>query len=342
MISRVAENCFWMFRYIERLQNTARLLEVNLGFVLEADLPLEHLWRPLVIVSGERERFDSLLGAEASEDAAAVQDYLVWDERNPSSIVGSLTAARENARSVREMMSEEMWTSLNGFWHWLRGGAGRRLYRSGPDRFYARVRDWPLEFFGVTLDTTLHEEPFDFMRLGMFLERAGQTARILDVKYHAVGPTTGGVPSAVEHASWLALLKSCSAFEPFFKRHSTLPVGPDVAGFLLFEQRFPRSVRFCLDRGVNYLSRIRANATDFGQEAEARARRAVKTLETGTIDGFIESGLHDELTGLIDQIAGVGDAIHDDYFAVRLPDDRVIAGQTAQSTSKQNAAGETR
>jgi len=89
MISRVAENCFWTFRYIERLQNTARLLEVNLGFVLDAELPFEHRWRPLVIVSGERERFDALLGKAASEDGEAVQEYLVWDERNPSSISSS-------------------------------------------------------------------------------------------------------------------------------------------------------------------------------------------------------------------------------------------------------------
>lgn len=323
MISRVAENCYWAFRYIERLQNTARLLEVNLGFVLDAELPFEHCWRPLLIVSGEHDRFDELLGKERSEDANAVQEYLVWDEQNPSSIINSLTMARENARRVREIFSEETWNSLNGFWHWLRGGPGRRLFRSGRDRFYERVRDWPLEFFGVTLETTLHEEPFDFMRLGMFLERAGQTARILDVKYHMVGPTTGKTPPAVEHASWLALLKSCSAFEPFFKRHNTLPVGPDVAGFLIFERSFPRSIRFCIDRSRNYLNRIRAHEDGFGRDAGERVDAITQRLESGSIDGLIESGLHQELTDLVEKIDAICDSVHTEYFAPPLPDDRV-------------------
>ncbi|MEM7621733.1 MAG: alpha-E domain-containing protein [Planctomycetota bacterium] len=326
MISRVAESCFWMFRYIERLQNTARLLEANLGFVLDAELPVEHAWRPLVIVSGERERFDSLLGKSSSEDGDTVQEYLVWDERNPSSVLNSLTMARENARRIREVISEEMWNSLNSFWYWMRRGAGRRLYRSGPDRFYARVRDWPLEFFGITLETTLHEEPFDFMRLGMFLERAGQTARILDVKYHMVGPTTDRVPTPVEHASWLALLRSCSAFEAFFKRHSKLPIGPDVAGFLLFEKNFPRSVRFCTERSQNYLKRIRASSQAFGTDTAARVEETLDKLENGTTDAFIQHGLHLELTDLVDRITGICDAVHREYFAPPLPDGCVVAG----------------
>lgn len=334
MISRVAENCYWAFRYIERLQNTARLLEVNLGFVLDAELPLEHCWRPLVIVSGERERFDEWHGKEASEDAETVQDYLVWDERNPSSIINSLTMARENARRIREVMSEEMWNSLNGFWHWMRGGAGRKLFRAGPDRFYARVRDWPLEFFGIALETTLHEEPFDFMRLGMFLERAGQTARILDVKYHMLGPTTGKAPTAVEHASWLALLKSCSAFEPFFKRHNTLPVGPDVAGFLIFEKSFPRSIRFCVERSKNYLSRIRAYEGAFGEEAASRAGAILGKLDDGSIDAFIETGLHAELTDLVGRIAGVCESVQSEYFSPALPENCVtLIDRTGEESS---------
>lgn len=323
MIARVAENCYWVFRYIERLQNTARMLEANLGFIIDAELPIEHRWRPLLIVSGEHRRFDDLLGKDKSEDSHAVQEYLVWDDRNPSSILNSLMMARENARRVREIISEESWNSLNGFWHWLRGGAGRRLFRTGPDRFYARVRDWPLEFSGVMLETTLHEEPFDFMRLGMFLERAGQTARILDVKYHMVGPTTGKTLTAVEHASWLALLKSCSAYEAFFKRHNTLPVGPDVAGFLVFERNFPRSIRFCVDRSRNYLNRIRAQENAAGGDAVARVVAITEKLQSSSIDGFIEVGLHDELTDLVEHIDATCDSVQSEYFAPPLPEDRV-------------------
>lgn len=335
MISRVAESCYWTFRYIERFQNTARLLEVNLGFVLDADLPFEHQWRPLVIVSGERERFDHLLGKDASEDSQTVQDYLVWDERNPVSVVNSLALARENARQIREVLSEEMWSSLNGFWHWMRSGAARRLYQDGPDRFYARVRDWPLGFYGVAHDTMLHEEPFDFMRLGLLLERAGQTARILDVKYHTVGPTTDRTPTAVEHASWLALLKSCSAFEAFFKRHNQLPVGPDVAGFLIFEKNFPRSVRHCADRAGNFLSRIRRGNDGFGTNAAQRLDALRHTLETESIDSFIESGLHRELTGLVNGFAGVCGDVQAEYFASSMPEARVQVQRNASTGASQ-------
>lgn len=325
MISRVAESCYWLFRYLERLQSTARLLEVNLGFVLDVDLPVNHHWRPIVIVAGERERFDSMFGEQASEDGEAVQEYLVWDERNPSSLVNSLAMARENARQIREVISEEMWSSLNGFWHWMRGGPARRLYQNGVDRFYARIRDWPPEFYGVAHDTTLHEEPFDFMRLGLLLERAGQTARTLDVKYHMVGPTHETTPTAIEHASWLALLKSCSAFEPFFKRHHQLPIGPDVAGFLIFEKNFPRSIRHCVDRAGNFLGRIRRDNPANGVEAASRLDDIREKLEEGSIDDFIESGLHDELTDIVDRLAGLCESVQDEFFSPALPASRVKA-----------------
>lgn len=333
MIARVAENCYWMSRYIERFQNTARLIEVNLGFIIDADLPFEHRWRPLVIVSGESERFDELLGKQASEDRDAVQEYLVWDERNPTSIVSSLTMARENARRIREVISDEMWNSLNEFWHWMRRGSGRRLYRDGADRFYQRVRDWPLAFYGIATETMLHEEPFDFMRLGLLLERAGQTARILDIKYHMVGPTRDQVPTAIEHASWLALLKSCSAFEPFFKRHNHLPVGPDVAGFLIFERNFPRSIRHCVERSWNFLSRIRQQEQTYGHEAATKLQETRDVLDNGSIDAFIESGLHVRLTELVGRLTDVCDAVQQQYFAPPLPDSRVVAGQSQRQGS---------
>jgi uncharacterized alpha-E superfamily protein len=334
MIARVAESCYWTSRYIERLQSTARLLEVNLGFVIDADLPFDHRWRPLVIVAGERERFDELLGEQASEDGEAVQEYLVWDERNPTSVVSSLTMARENARRVREVMSEEMWSSLNDFWHWMRRGAARRLYRDGRDRFYQRVRDWPLAYYGIATETMLHEEPFDFMRLGVMLERAGQTARILDIKYHMVGPTRDRVPTAIEHASWLALLKSCSAFEAFFKRHNHLPVGPDVAGFLIFERNFPRSIRHCIERSSNFLTRIRKHEAAYGLGAAAAMQRVHELLGTGSIDSFIEQGLHEKLTELVDLIAGACESVQAEYFSPALPDTRVVLKQSQhQGTS---------
>jgi len=138
-----------------------------------------------------------------------------------------------------------------------------------------------------------------------------------------VGPTTGRTPTAVEHASWLALLKSCSAFEPFFKRHNTLPVGPDVAGFLIFERNFPRSIRFCIDRSRNYLARIRAHEGTRGRDAGKRVDAVTNRLESGSIDTFIDAGLHAELTDLVDSIGAICTSVQTEYFAPPLPEGRV-------------------
>ncbi len=314
MISRVAEACFWLHRQIERADAIARLSRVNQGFVLDADLPAERKWYPLVVVSGEQERFDARFPVSARADGDIVREYVTWDTENPTSIHSAIFWARENARTIREVISLDMWEVLNDMWHWLRGGAGRRLFRRDPDAFYRRICDGAAMFQGVCHNTMLHETPFDFMRLGMLLERAGQTARTLDVHHHtfvADDPTAGDV--ALARLQWMALLRSCSATGPFLKRTRSAPTARSVAGFLLLDESFPRSVFHCVDRAQNFLRRVRPSPEHASRSAEALSQLR-ESLANQTIAQMYETGVHAEVTRIVRQTAEVCEAIHADYF----------------------------
>ena len=238
VISRVAESCFWMNRYVERVEVLSRMLGVNLAFQLDVAMPDAERWRPLVVVAGEEEDFLKRTAASDVDDAEVVQEYLTWSDDNASSLRSSLRFARENARTIRETISLEMWETLNDLWVWFGEPAARRLYRSDRYAFYLKLRNQCLLFHGTAQATMLHEDPFEFMRLGTALERAGQTARILDIKHHGVGPTTAGIETPEEAAQWLATLRYCSGAEPFLKRGEQAVSGAEVAAFLLFEPHF--------------------------------------------------------------------------------------------------------
>ena len=315
MISRVAENCFWMHRYVERAENTARLLHVNRNFVLDVNVPQEHRWHPVVVVSGEQDRFPELFSEEAAHDGEIVQEYLTWNEDNPVSVMSSIRWARENARTIREVVSLEMWQSINGTYHWMRGGEGRHLYQSDRDDFYDRVKEATAHFDGVFHNTILHEEPYHFMLLGMFIERAGQIARILDVKHHIVTSSANGGESAVEAAAGLALLRSCSATESYFKRVRAAPSGRTIAPFIVLEERFPRSVLHCLLRARACLAEIRGfTRRDHMTRSAEMLEDLVASLRAHDAGSLMDAGIHAELTRVIDQTAEVCAAIHEDYF----------------------------
>lgn len=334
MISRQAECCFWMHRQVERAENAARLLAVNRSFILDVAQPEAQQWWPIVVVTGEQERIRTVLGDDAATQGDAIQDYLTWNPDNPVSIYSSIRWARENARTVREVISLEMWETINGFWHWLTRGQGRRLYNEDVDAFYRRVRDLGSTFSGTCHNTMLHEDPFDFMRLGMLLERAGWTARILDVKHHMLGPMEDNGPaSPLESAHAMALLRSCSATEPFFKQVQHAPTPRVVVGFLLFAGNFPRSLLHCLDRAMNFLRRVRPESGRTGARSMALLGDLLDDTNSLSLETVFERGLHTELTRIIDSIAKVCDAVSADYFH---PDigQLTAGGQQTQSQSQ--------
>jgi len=320
MISRVAESCFWLNRYVERAESTSRLLSVNRAFELDVDLPERERWWPIVVVAGEQDRIKEHLSGDDLHASEAVQEYLTWSEDNPVSIASSAYWARENARTIREVISLEMWEILNAFWHWLRGGAGRRMYRDDRESFYRYVRERSVLFLGSSHGTMLHEEPFDFMRLGMLLERAGWTARILDVKHHIVAlGADSGPESPLETAQAIALLRSCSATDSFFKQVQSAPTGRRVVEFLLKAENLPRSVLHCLDRAWNFMRRVQPASGVTGERSARMLSALLEDLRGLSAEEIFARGLHEELTRIIDTTAEVCAAVQEDYFALKVP-----------------------
>lgn len=317
MISRVAESCFWLNRHVERVEVLARMLSVNLAFQLDVELADTERWHPLVVVTGQEADFLKRTEKALADDAERVQDYLTFNEENPSSLFSSLRAARENARTIRETISLEMWETVNDLWVWMGERASQRLYERDRHAFYLRLRNQCLLFHGVAQVTMLHEDPFAFMRLGTAIERVSQTARVLDVKHHSIGPTreAGADESPTEVAQWLAILRFCSGVEPFLKRKTAVPSGQSVAQFLLFDPAFARSVVHNLTRTENFLRLVRPPApSSIGERSQALLTATREQLSGMTIESVLAEGLHEVLTWIVDSAGEISNAICADFF----------------------------
>ncbi len=332
MISRVAESCCWLSRHIERTDTLARLLDIHTSVALDSGPDAREAWRPLIIVTGQERAFLEACGESALRNRDTVLDYLTWNETNPVSLRSSLFWARENARMTRETISLEMWESVNEMWLWLGSRKARNLWRSDPHGFYAQIRGEVMHFQGAWWSTMLHEEAFDFMRLGTAMERAGQTARILDVKYHRLGDTSLGRERPMEAAQWLATLRCCSAVEPFFKRSANELSGPAVAGFLLFDRAFPRSVVHNLARAAHVLERIRpSEQPSVGERSATAVAELMRWMDGLTIEKVIAEGMHEALTWVVDNVAGAMGVIDEDFFHPPAAVSAAVAAAGAQA-----------
>jgi len=315
VISRVADCCFWLSRYLERADTLAHLLDINHSFQLDVNLPVGERWRPVVFVAGQEQDFLERFGDKDIDDGDAVEEYLTWDPEHPSSIFSSIRWARENARTIRETMSVEMWESLNDTWLWLNSRSARRLFREERDAFYDRLSAQCMLFHGMCYSLMLHEEPFVFMKLGRAVERVGQTARILDVKHHRLRDVPRDEESAEDAALWLAVLRSCSAFDPFFKRAARVLSGPSVAEFLIFDGTFPRSVRHNLDATRGLLAKLReADPPEIQRRSWNRLERFRGELDQMDIRDVQRIGIHKLLTWIVQSAHDLAQAIHDDYL----------------------------
>jgi uncharacterized alpha-E superfamily protein len=313
MISRVASSCFWLNRYVERVEVGARLQDVNMAFQLDVDLPDADRWRPLVIVSGQEAHYLSV-AREELDDANVAQGYLTWNPENQSSLASSVNQARENARTIRETISLEMWEVINDLWLWLGSRSSKRLFDDDRHAFFQHVKNQCLLFHGAAEATMLHDEPFRFMRLGTTLERAGQTARLLDVKHHSMGPGDDDVESPSEAAQWLATLRFCSGVEPFFKRELQTFSGRTVAEFLLFDPTFPRAVRYNLERSRNLLRLNRMRGSAIGNRSIGKLEVMLEELDALRRTPSSIGNLHQLFTGLVNATADVCQLVHEEFF----------------------------
>lgn len=327
MISRVAENCFWLNRYVERAETTARLVSINRLVILDSGIQEARRWKPIIVVVGEQQRFESLVGTRGYDKDEEAEEYLTWSKDNPVSIRSSLAGARENARMTREVISREMWETLNTAWQWFNSPAARKEYKKDRAQFYMRIRRTCAEFQGDCHDTMLHDEPFNFMRLGIVLERASQTARVMDVKHHwSEVSEQSDLETAQQSAQWMGLLRLCAAVEPFFKRYSSAPTGPLVMRFILQDMGFPRSVTHCLDRARNFIERIESGTKRRSATAtKTLIQSAGKRMRTADVSSMSHAELHDELTHVTEMSAKICEQLYVDFFDPALPASRRAA-----------------
>jgi len=303
MISRVADHCFWLGRYLERVESTARVLNVTATIALDGNRPPQDGWRSVLIVCGQEPEFVALWGDAAAVDGSVVQNYMTWNEQNSTSVLRSLLSARENARSIREVISLEVWRVINELYVWLTGEDSRYAYAQNRDGFYEHIRRSMQLCLGLMRSTMLHDAPLNFIWLGMLLERTGQTARLLDVHHHAL--TESAAHPSFETALWMALLRACSGFEPFFKRYQGRISGQAVASFLIFEPKFPRSLRYSVHSAYQRFCQIRP-----AEEVDRPGERSLGRLHE--LDTWLRSleplplaDVHEFLTRLVDRVEDV-------------------------------------
>jgi uncharacterized alpha-E superfamily protein len=321
VIARVADHCFWLGRYVERAESTARVLEVTGAIALDAELAPRRSWQPVVVVAGQEADLVARFGEGALGDGDLVQRYLATDRKNPVSIVRSAFAARENARAIREVISLEVWRAVNELA--LSLAASSDDTTADLDALYAKVRRSTQLALGLVRSTMLQDAPLDFIWLGVLLERVGQTARLLDVQHHAL--LAEGAPHPVlETALWLSLLRACSGFEAFMKRNRGRVTGPSVASFLVLEKRFPRAVAFCVRAARDRFAALCAD----GEVTAARALDRLTALDrylTDLAPGDLEGGhVHAVLTHVVNETHAVCDFIGRE----------VLAGDVASSMSQ--------
>ena len=315
MLSRVADSLYWMSRYIERAENEARLLDVNLQLLLDIGDEAEAMqhWAPVIASLEETDLFDSLY---ATADERSVTEFVTLQKKNPNSIFSCLNLARENARTTREQISSEMWEQINRLYLFVQSDEAGTLLGSSPHEFFKRVIAGSHRFQGITDATMTHGEGWDFIRIGRLLERADSTSRILDVKYHILLPTGEDVGGNVDTIQWMAVLKSCSALEAYCKLYVSQVAPWKVAEFLITHADFPRSIRFCVDSLDTALHRISGVAeTHFGNEAERLSGRLRSDVDYITIGEIFELGLHEYLEAIQKRLVEVSDAMYASYCA---------------------------
>ncbi len=288
MISRVADAIYWLSRYLERAENIARFIDVNLRLIL--DLEFENTnsqWAPIVITSGDDKDFNARYSASTEEN---VIYFLTFDDDNPNSIHSCVRNARENARSIRDTISSEMWEQINRYYLLIEKNRRKRNVDDLQSFFY-EVKMANHLFVGLANTTMSHNEAWHFSRMGRLLERADKTVRMMDVKYFNLLPSHETVNSSYDIVQWGALLKSLSAFEMYRKRYHTINYN-DIADFLIYDEEFPRSLSYCFHNAYLSVKKI-CEYTKTPCKALTEVKQLNTYLHTTNIDEISRKGLHE-------------------------------------------------
>jgi uncharacterized alpha-E superfamily protein len=313
MLSRVAEAIYWSSRYVERAENVARFVDVNFNLQLDTRASPRAGWEALVMTTGDQDWFAEHYGAPTPEN---VKRFLTFDRRYPSSIVSAVIAARANARTVREVISREMWEELNTLYLMVTEAARRNAPLEDLASFFARVKLAGIYYQGVTNTTLSHGEAWHFARLGRQIERADKTSRILDVKYFILLPHIADIGTTTDQAGWAALLNSASGLQMYRQKYQVLEPA-HVAEFLVLDKNFPRSIQHCVVKAQESLHAITGSpANTFKNSAERRLGQLRANLDYADVQTIMEGGLHEYLDRVQMALNEVGNAIRGRFFAV--------------------------
>ena len=316
MLSRTADHLFWMSRYTERAENTARMLDVNYQTSLlpQSNAVAQAGWQGLLTISELKPAYEAKYPGH-SINPTDVMDFMVRDEQNPSSIISCLQNARENARAVRGSLTTEVWETQNQTYLEV-----LRMLKSGdferePAQFFEWVKFRSHLSRGVTLGTMLQDEAFHFLRLGTFLERADNTARLIDVKFHAVETDFTGAADEKDQEydfyHWSAILRSVSGFEVYRKVYRDVIRPERVAELLILRPDMPRSLLGCLNEVMSNLALV---SSDPASETRRRAGKLCADLQYARIDEILANGLHAYLTQFLDRVNEIGAHISREFL----------------------------
>ena len=314
MLSRTANEVYWMSRHMERAENTARMLDVTYRMsllpyrVMEPGEKWAEPWALPLIITGLATSYYQRYTELSAEN---VLHFMVLDASNSSSIYASLQTVRENARAQRGAITIEMWESLNETWLQMRNKAFADLTARGVSPFFDWVKDRSHLFRGITFGTMIRDEAYSFIRLGTFLERADNTARILDAKYHTLLPSVLDVGGAVDYYQWSALLRSVSAFSSYRKIYRDVITPLRVAELLLLRDDVPRSLHACMNAIYEILQSL---CDEDRLEPERLAGEIHAQLHYGKTDRIFKVGLHEYLMQFLDQIGALNVEINKHFL----------------------------
>ena len=317
MLSRVADSIYWVGRYLERAENYARFIDVNFNLSLDLPQDLKEQWEPLVTVTGDYDTYSSRYKDFSREN---VIYFMAFDKENPSSIISTISKARENARIIRENVGRETWEKLNEIYHFVNNGRRKKVWqRDDPMDFFIKIKYSVQLLYGISDNSVARTQGWYFSQLGQFLERADKTSRILDVKYHILLPSVEEVGATIDFLHWMALLKSVSGFNTYRRLYGTIDP-PGVVNFLVLDKSFPRSILFCLKEAERCLQRLSGTVSESGygytNKAEKRLGALRSELEFADVNEVIDFGLHEFMDSIQVKINTISDAIYDKFFKI--------------------------
>jgi len=315
MLSRVANSMYWMCRLLERAENVSRFLSVNLNLLLDLSTYNQmQQWEPMIQITGDQDEYEKKYQDYSQKN---VIRFLTFDKDYANSIISCLITARENARSIREIISSDMWEQLNNFFLELKEAEANSWAYENPHKFFNIVKMRGHLFSGLLYSTMTHNEAWHFSRMGLLIERADKISRILDVKYFLLLPKIDYVGTPYDNIQWAATLKSASALEMYRKRFHRIS-SQNVSDFLVFEDKFPRSIRYCVNKAKESMHRITGSSMEASLTvAEKSIGRLKADLDYTDIKEVISTGMHEFIDNFQKKLNNVDNAINVTFFKTK-------------------------